>query len=332
MKRFFIPIFWKILVVFLLVFCSFPLRRETALRETSYFLYMEGGKISTDVLHEVSLIPQHYEFFRENLDNLNFSDRNNYFVTSARLGRIDIAETGFLELMKINSLKREPFLNLIHMYFLLEEYSVARETIASFAHNIPLDEFQIIFRKMEEENRTEERAMFLESITGIPQHQFYSWKELGKYFLYKNDYESAEYYFQKTLEAYPFHEESLTYMLELCIDSKRWSEVIDYGKALHLTPNGKNKAYYYIAKGYFESGNYKHAVEWLEKAPDSEKNNLEFLILWRNSLLAENPKNSLHPLRKHVKVLQKNGLKVTEDEILPTLSPHGREIMESYLR
>lgn len=121
-------------------------------------------------------------------------------------------------------------------------------------------------------------------------------------------------------------------MAELCLDTKRWSELVDYGKAMNLLPNKKKISYYFIAKGYYERGRTKEALEWIQQSPDSERANVEFLILWRDSLLEENPKNSLEPLRKYFNIVKSQGFEETEESFLPTLHPKGREIMEGFVK
>lgn len=314
--------------------CSFPIRKAEELRMDNHFTYMKGKYISRDEWEDVSRERENYKLLKENLGSLGFEDRNNYYILALREGRIDVSEEGFLELLRERPKTREVFLNLIRLYYVLEEYNLAKSYTKEWVkkNRVPLAEFRSYLNQLDKELRWEERGMLLEAVSTSPGYELYSWQELGKYFLFQKDYESAEFYLQRVLETLPFHEESLVSMAELCIDSKRWSELVDYGKAMHLTPGKKKYSYFYIGKGYYERQKYQTCLKWLEKAPDSEKAQLDFLSLWRDALLAENPRNSLVPLRKYFRILKKEGLALSEEEFLPTLKPHGREVMDGFVR
>lgn len=314
--------------------CSFPIRKAEELQRDSSFLFMKSKFISKEELEDSRNDPDNFQILRKKLDSLGYEDRNNFYILSSKESKIDISEQGFRELIRERPKTKEPFLNLIHLYFILEEYAEARDFTKNWVarNRIQLVEFKLLLDLLYQENRWDERGMLLEAVSETPGFELYSWQELGKYFLFKKDYDSAEYYLQKVLSSLPFDEESLLTMAELCLDAGRWSELIDYGKAMHLTPGKKQYSYYFIGKGYFERQNYKEAVQWLEKAPAQQKDNLEFLIVWRDSLLAENPNNSLLPLRKHFQKLKNEGLQLSEKEFLPTLDPHGKETMESFTK
>lgn len=323
-----------ILLSLFFIDCRFPVRKAGELEQDSHFQYMDQGMLPIGELKDHRNDSKHIKLYKKNYSSLAYADRNNYYILEAKNGNLDLAETGFKELVSENHKIDIPFLNLIRMYYILEEYSLARSFASRFVtmNRIRLKEFIPVLEHLEKNYRLEERAMVLEGISEIPGFELYSWRELGKYFLFKKDFGSSEFYLQKILATLPFDEESIVAMAELCLDGKRWSELTDYGKAMSLTPGKKNKSYYYIARGLYERGQFSEANSQLIQAPDSEKVNLDYLILWRNSLLAENPKNSLLPLRKYFRILQDKGYSGTEEEFLPTLHPHGKEIMESFVR
>lgn len=314
--------------------CRFPVRKSAELELDSYFLFMDQGMLTVSELKDHRNDSEHLKLYRKNYSTLAFADKNNYYILESKNGNLDLAESGFKKLVIEKPKLDIPFLNLIRMYYILEEFSLARSFASNWAttNRIKLVEFIPFLDHLEKNYRLEERAMLLEGVSTIPGFELYSWRELGKYFLFKKDFASAEFYLQKILVTIPFDEESLVAMAELCLDGKRWSELTDYGKAMSLTPGKKNKSFYYIARGLYERGQFTEANNHLIQAPDSEKVNLDYLLLWRNSLLAENPKNSLLPLRKYFRIIKERGYSGTEEEFLPTLHPHGKEILDSFVR
>ncbi|MCC5816536.1 MAG: hypothetical protein JJT78_17425 [Leptospira sp.] len=334
MKRIFIKIFLILGVFYYPANCSFPIRKAEDLQKNSQFLFMKSKFIPTNELEDSRNDLQNYRLLRKNLESLNFEDRNNYFILASKESKIEISEQGFLELLRERPKTKEPFINLIHLYFILEEYSEAKKVTGNWVtrNRISLNEFKVYLDILQKDNRWDERGMLLEAVSEISGYELYSWQELGKYFLFKKDYDSAEFYLQKVLQTLPFDEESLLTMAELCLDAGRWSELIDYGKAMHLSPGIKKYSYYFIGLGYYERQMYQEAISWLEKAPDEQKENLDFLMVWRDSILADNPRGSLMPLRKYFQKLKRDGLNISEEEFLPTLHPHGRETMDSFTR
>jgi len=316
------------------VSCSFPVRYEQELEMDRDFLFYPNQSIpSSDLINP--------KFFNKNLisledrkSSLNFQEKNNLFVLLAKDGDLVQSIAGLEGLIQSRPNEKIPLLNLIRLYYVIHEYDEARISVRNFIqkNKTKLVDFQPILNDLQASYRFDERAMILEGLSVLPGYELYSWEELGKYFLFQKDFSSAEFYLQKILSLAPFNEEALIAMAELCLDAKRWSELTDYGKAINLVPNKKKYSYYYIAKGYYERGNYPESIEWIQKAPDSEKANVEFLILWRNTLLAENPRNSLEPLRKYFKIVQSNGFEEPEEKFLPTITTQGKEIMEGFIK
>lgn len=60
-----------------------------------------------------------------------------------------------------------------------------------------------------------------------------------------------------------------------------------------------------LAKAYFELGEYKLAVKASEEAPESEKSSLDFLTVWRDSILCNDIRASLTPLNKYFQIAKK---------------------------
>lgn len=291
---------YVLLITLALFHCSYPIKKNKQLAEDEFFKFSE-----VQTLNEAIFL--------------------------AKDGRIEEAESIWIEFLEKEPNNKEALMNLVRMYYILEEYSLAKDRIRSWVvkNKIQLADFTNILQELNDEYRLEERGMYLEAVMDIPGYELYSYQELGNYFLYKKQLNSAEYYFQKILEYYPFHESALESMAEICLYLGRWRELIDYGKALHLTPGKKNLSYYYIGKGYYELKDFKTANEWLSKGPDSEKIQLDYFLLWRNAILSQSPLSSLEQLKK---ISKKVHLNVPEEKILPTTYPYGRELMDGLVR
>jgi len=328
---------FKILYILILLYsisCRFPVRHEQDLEEDRDFLFYPNQTIPISELIDKNLFNKNLNSLEEREANLNYQEKNNLFVLLAKDGNLEVSLTGFQGLIQSQPKEKIPLLNLIRLYYVIHEYEEARAYVRTYIqkNNTKLNDFKPILNELQASFRIEERAMILEGLSALPGYELYSWEELGKYFLFQKDFASAEYYLQKILSLAPFNEEALIAMAELCLDAKRWSELTDYGKAINLVPNKKRYSFYYIAKGYFERGKFPESIDWIQKAPDTEKANVEFLILWRDSLLAENPRNSLEGLRKYYKIVQSKGFEVPEAMFLPTNTSHGREIMEGFIQ
>jgi tetratricopeptide (TPR) repeat protein len=329
--------FSRTLILFLVAsttLCRFPIRYEQELEIDRDFLFYSTNTIPISELQDSKNINRNLKSFKKNESGLDASDRNNFYVLLAKDGDLNKAESGFISLVNTNPKEAIPLLNLVRMYYITNEYETARNFIKLYIdkNSISLNEFKKVLEILKSKYRLEERAMLLEGVSNSNGYELYAWEELGKYFLFRKDFQSAEYYLQKILTLTPFNEEAIVSMAELCLDTKRWSELVDYGKAMNLLPNKKKISYYFIAKGYYERGRTKEALEWIQQSPDSERANVEFLILWRDSLLEENPKNSLEPLRKYFNIVKSQGFEETEESFLPTLHPKGREIMEGFVK
>lgn len=323
-----------LLLVGLSLYCTYPIRQAAVLEKDPFFIYMESKLVSEEDLALPSNEEKNLKLLRSQVARLSFADRNNLAVLELKDGNLDYAERTLISLVESDPTSRYPLLNLVRLYYLLEEYSIAKSQVSTWVskHKISYKEFQAHLQILADAHRTEERGMYLEAVSDKPGYELPVWLELSRYFLWKGDLGSSEYYLERILTTMPFHEEALQSMAELMIGGKRWSELVEIGKALHLTPNAKAKAYYYLGKGYYEKAQYKTANEWLGKGPDSEKSRLDYLTLWRDSLLAENPKASLEPLRRYFPKLAEQGYTGTEAEFLPTIHPQGRAILDGMVR
>ena len=155
-----------------------------------------------------------------------------------------------------------------------------------------------------------------------------SWEELSAYFLEKQDFEKAYFYLEKILQINPYHKNARASMVLLAHDMEKWDDLLMFAMNLHSTDDKIPDLNYYIAKAYYEKRNYLEALEWIRKAPESERESLAFIELWKKILLSVDPNSDLRPLVSYIKKMQAKGLQIREEDILPTLSPAGKKAVE----
>ncbi|OCC28295.1 TPR-repeat-containing protein [Leptospira interrogans serovar Canicola] len=128
-----------------------------------------------------------------------------------------------------------------------------------------------------------------------------SWDELSTYFLEKQDYEKAYFYLEKILEINPYHKNARASMVLLAHDLEKWDDLLMFAMNLNSTDDKIPDLNYYIAKAYYEKRNYSEALEWIRKSPESERETLSFIELWKKILLSVNPNSDLHPILTYIK-------------------------------
>lgn len=117
-------------------------------------------------------------------------------------------------------------------------------------------------------------------------------------------------------------------MVLLAHDLEKWDDLLMFSINLHSTDDKIPDLNYYIAKAYYEKRNYSEALDWIRKAPESEKETLPFIELWKRILLSVNPNSDLHPILPYIKRMQAKGLQIREEDILPTLNSSGKKTIE----
>ncbi len=321
---------WKILllllgIVPLLNFCIYPIRQAETLENDVSFLYSNSSEFSQTELEKITSI---WKVKQLKGKGTSAEDKNNLGIAFAKNSLLDDAESAWKECLKISEFHPICFSNLIRMHYLIDEYEIAKEEIASYLKNAKKDQIQQVRKILTTQNRREETVLLLDVQSKIPGMEVVSWDELSAYFLEKQDYEKAYFYLEKILQIDPYHKNARASMILLAHDLEKWDDLLMFAMNLHSTDDKIPDLNYYIAKAYYEKRNYSDALEWIRKSPESERETLPFVELWKKILLSVNPTSDLRPILPYIKKMQSKGLQIREEDILPTLNPSGKKTME----
>lgn len=321
---------WKTLllllgIVPLLNFCIYPIRQAETLENDVSFLYSNSSEFSQTELEKITSI---WKVKQLKGKGTSAEDKNNLGIAFAKNSLLDDAESAWKECLKISEFHPICFSNLIRMHYLIDEYEIAKEEIASYLKNAKKDQIQQVRKILTTQNRREETVLLLDVQSKIPGMEVVSWDELSAYFLEKQDYEKAYFYLEKILQIDPYHKNARASMVLLAHDLEKWDDLLMFAMNLHSTDDKIPDLNYYIAKAYYEKRNYSDALEWIRKSPESERETLPFVELWKKILLSVNPTSDLRPILPYIKKMQSKGLQIREEDILPTLNPSGKKTME----
>nr|WP_139357328.1 hypothetical protein [Leptospira alexanderi] len=309
----------------LLNFCIYPIREAEALENDISFLYLNSAEFSQAELEKVTSI---WKVRQLKGKGISAEDKNNLGIIFAKNSFLDNAESAWRECLKISEFHPVCFSNLIRMHYLIDEYEIAKKEIATYLKNAKKDQIQQVRKILTTQNRREETVLLLDVQSKIPGMEVVSWDELSTYFLEKQDYEKAYFYLEKILQIDPYHKNARASMVLLAHDLEKWDDLLMFAMNLHSTDDKISDLNYYIAKAYYEKRNYSEALEWIRKSPESERETLSFVELWKRILLSLNPTSDLHPILPYIKKMQSKGLQIREEDILPTLSSSGKKTME----
>lgn len=220
-------------------------------------------------------------------------------------------------------------LNRLRFYYLLDEYEVIKQKIAKESPSRTSVTYQSILKELEQRLRLEERVILLDALSRVKGWELFSYEELANYYLQVGNFAFAEGYLNQILEVVPFHENALYGMADIQVNKGNWYSLLDYAKSLEVSAKKNKDFHFYFLKGNYELGRYEIALKWAESASESEKTDIHFLELWRDTLLVlkDNPKwDSLLPYYKKAK---EKGYSVPESVFFPTLSKEGKDIRKA---
>lgn len=305
--------------------CIYPIREAEVLENDVSFIYLNSTEFSEAELEKITSI---WKVRGLRGKGNSAEDKNNLGVLFAKNSFLDDAETSWKECMKLSDSNPICFSNLIRMHYLIDEYETAKEEIASYLKNAKKEQVQQVRKLLTSQNRREETVLLLDVQSKIPGMEVVSWEELSTYFLEKQDYERTYFYLEKILQINPYHKNARASMVLLAHDLEKWDDLLMFSINLHSTDDKIPDLNYYIAKAYYEKRNYSEALDWIRKAPESEKETLPFIELWKRILLSVNPNSDLHPILPYIKRMQAKGLQIREEDILPTLNSSGKKTIE----
>ncbi|WP_246048779.1 tetratricopeptide repeat protein [Leptospira sarikeiensis] len=255
-------------------------------------------------------------------------DKNNLGILFVHNSLIDDAEEEFLNAQKLLPNNPVPALNLLRLYYLVDDITESKKFLGTYLKQSPALERKKFENVLIESNREEELVIFRDSLSNIPGQELYAWEGLAEYFFAKQDWSKSYYYLEKILQQSPFHKNARGLMLKMAHILEKWDDVLVFGTSLSGTGERVPELEYYIAHAYSEKKRYSEALNWIQRAPETEKESLVFLELWKHCLLSKNPKADVSVLLPYFRKLRSKGLQFTEEEFFPTLTPEGKESMD----
>lgn len=320
--------FWNLFIVLVISFlsnCIYPIREAEILETDISFLYLNSTEFSQAELEKVNSL---WAVRGYKGKGITAEDKNNLGILFAKNSFLDDAELSWKECLNLSPSNPICFSNLLRMHFLIDEYDLAKEEIGAYLKTAKKDQIQQLRKILNSQNRKEETVLLLDVQSKIPGMELISWEELSVYFLEKQDFEKGYFYLEKILQINPYHKNARASMVLLAHDMEKWDDLLMFAMNLNSTDDKIPDLSYYIAKAYYEKRNYSEAMEWIRKTPDSERETLQFVELWKRVLLSINPNNDLSPIVPYVRRLQGKGLQIREEEILPTLNSSGKKTVE----
>lgn len=263
----------------------------------------------------------------------SFHELNNLAVYGVMLSYIESSEEILKKLQKEKPQEMVPYLNLLRIYYLLDEYEIAKKMLNSFYKYHARDKKKVFdfMKYLKESSRAEEHVLFLDVISNYEEYEMQALQELGEYFISIRDLDLAKPYFEKILTIYAYNPVALHSMMLIHYINESWADVITYATPLRKE-KAKDKAYYtMLAKAYFELGEYKLAVKASEEAPESEKSSLDFLTVWRDSILCNDIRASLTPLNKYFLIAKKKNPNIKEEEFFLVSTKEGKRTLSNII-
>lgn len=312
-------------IISLFHFCIYPIREAEVLETDVSFLYLNSTEFPQNELEKMNSI---WKVRKLRDKGTTAEDKNNLGILFAKNSLLDDAESFWKECMKISESNPVCFSNLIRMYYLIDEYEISKKEISIYLKTAKKEQIQQVKKLLTNQNRKEETILLLDVQSKIPGMEVVSWDELSTYFLEKQDYEKAYFYLEKILEINPYHKNARASMVLLAHDLEKWDDLLMFAMNLNSTDDKIPDLNYYIAKAYYEKRNYSEALEWIRKSPESERETLAFIELWKKILLSVNPNSDLHPILTYIKKMQAKGIQIKEEDVLPTLNPSGKKTIE----
>ncbi len=213
---------------------------------------------------------------------------NNLAVYNAKLAHIVESEKNLKEIIEKNPEEKFFFLNLLRLYFLLDEYEDCQKLTKKFFKKETVNRKKVFYEVLDflkARNRVKEKVIILDMISVYSEFETKATEELGLYFLKLKDYNQANFYFEKILGTYAYHKIALISMMEIHTYSESWKQVLIFGKSLERDKPSDMKFTNMQSKAYFELGDYENCIRIIEESKDSEKLDLEVFTLWRDANL-----------------------------------------------
>ncbi|MCW7460824.1 tetratricopeptide repeat protein [Leptospira limi] len=220
-------------------------------------------------------------------------------------------------------------LNRLRFYFLLDEYEVLKQKVTKESPSRSSVTYQSILKELEFRLRLEEKVILLDALSRVKGWELFAYEELANYYLQVGNFQFAEGYFNQILEVVPFHENALYGMADIQVHKGNWYSLLDYAKSLEVSAKKNKDFHFYFLKGNYELGRYEIALKWAESASTNEKSDINFLELWRDTLLVINDNPKWDSLLPYYRKAKEKGYSVPESVFFPTLSKEGKDVRKA---
>lgn len=259
----------------------------------------------------------------------SFHELNNLAVYGAKLSYIESSEEIFKKLQKEKPHEMVPYLNLLRIYYVLDEYDIAKKMLNGYYKTHATNKSKIfdLMKYLKAANRPEEYVIFLDVVSNYPEYEIKALEEIGLYFLSTRDLNLAQSYFERILASYTYYPIALYSLMQIHFINEAWSNVIIMGTALQKEKKKEKDYHAMMAKAYYELGEYEKAIKISEEAPDSEKAYIDFLMVWRDSILSNDIRGSLKNLNKHFQLAKKKNPSLKENEFFITNTKEGKQTL-----
>ncbi|TGK07119.1 hypothetical protein EHO59_03145 [Leptospira semungkisensis] len=309
----------------LLSYCQYPIRDHERIESDPYFVYLPA----TDYTQEkVESVQSPWVAKSHRGKAILAPDKNNLGILFVRNSLLDDAEIEFQSAQKLLPNNPVPSLNLLRLYYILDDISDAKKFMEAFLKQNPPLERKKFENFLIEASRDEELVIFRDALSTIPGQELYAWEGLADYFFTKQEWTKSYFYLEKILQQSPYHKNARGLTMKMANILEKWDDVIVFGLSLTGTGERVPELEYYMAHAYYEKRRYSEALEWIQKAPESEKESIVFLELWKACLLSRNPKADVSILLPYFRKLKSKGVQFSEEDFFPTLTPEGKEAMD----
>ncbi|WP_039948395.1 tetratricopeptide repeat protein [Leptospira fainei] len=302
--------------------CLYPVRYAETLENDSGFIYLSSQLYPREI---VDSIKNPWEAKSQRGKASLFNDRNNLGILLAKNSLLDDAEIEFTEAHKLAPSDPIPVLNLIRLYYLVEDVSECKTFLSGYLKTVSQINRNKVEKTLEDNHREEELVIYWDVLSNIPGQEVHAWNGLADHFFRKQDWPKSYFYLEKILQLSPYHKNARALMLQMANNLEKWDEAIVFGLSLVRTGERVPDLEYYLAHAYSEKKRYDEALVWIGKVPENERENIRFLDLWKTCLLSKNPKSDLTPLVPYFKKLRAQGLQISQEDFLPTTTPEGKE-------
>jgi tetratricopeptide (TPR) repeat protein len=254
---------------------------------------------------------------------------NQQAILATRSGQIEKAENAFEDCLRKNPSLVVTHLNRLRLYFLLEEYEVAKLKIVTESPKPNSTLYLSILEELQKSFRSEERVIVLDALSRLKGWELFAFEEMAKYYMSQGNLQFAASYWNQILEVNPFYEEALYGMIEIQSELGKWHTVLDYAKSLSVAAKKNKEFHFYYVKANFELERYSEALKWIQSASANEKSQITFLELWRDCLLLTKDQPNWEPLLPYYRKIKSQGYTIPESIFFPTMDPTNRELRKA---